>query len=136
MEIREVKKEEIKDFWKQEWRKFDEELGFQWKDRAVMLAAYEGSEILGAALIKLLGGCAYLEQLIIAKSQRGKGMGSSLMKEFENLAKKEGCHKLTIKTTDKMPGTIPFYKKHGYKIEATLKKYYFKHDWVIMSKFI
>ena len=136
MEIRQVKYKEIGDFWKQEWKLFDRELGFDWKYSTIMLAAYEGSDIIGAALIKLLGGVAYLEQLIVANNYRRKGIGSELMNKFEEISRKKGCHKLTLKTTDKIPGTVDFYRKHGFEVEATMKKYYFKLDWVIMSKFI
>jgi GNAT superfamily N-acetyltransferase len=136
MEIKQVKKNDVKGFQRREWKKFDRELGFEWKDEEVVLAAFQGSEVIGTANIKFLGNVAYLERLMVAKTQRGKGIGSALMEKYEKLACKKGCHKLRVKTAEWMGQNVSFYKKHGFKVEAKLKKDYHNKDWVILSKFI
>ncbi len=58
---------------------------------------------------------AHLHIDILEKYQR-KGIGSRLMKRFEEHVKKHGVNGIHLETSERNYKAVPFYKKHGYKI--------------------
>ncbi len=72
---------------------------------------------------RVLGGCngnigygwAYIDQLWVEESLRGKGYGTALMLAAENLAKQKNCVATAVNTMDWE--ALEFYKKLGYRVE-------------------
>ena len=54
---------------------------------------------------------AFIESLVIEKSQRGKGLGKLLMNQTEVMVKQMGFKKITLTTTDQMG----FYTRIGFQ---------------------
>jgi GNAT superfamily N-acetyltransferase len=78
-------------------------------------------EILGGINGIIYYGCLYVDMLWVRSLLRGKGWGTKLMQEAENLGKKEGCSFSTVNTMDWE--ALPFYEKLGYTIEFTREGY-------------
>jgi GNAT superfamily N-acetyltransferase len=72
---------------------------------------------------KIIGGCdgciyyncLYIDQLWLAASIRGNGLGTQLMYAAENFAQSQGAQFSTVNTMDWE--ALPFYQKIGYTIE-------------------
>lgn len=135
MEFKFIEKEDIEEFRKSEWDKFNQEKGYVWDETELWLAAFSGKEILGYAYFSIAGGVGKLIGLIVKKEARGTGVGSKLMDMYEEYCVEKGCHKLTLRTTPEvMESAFLLYKKKGFEIEAELKNDRFNFDDVIMSK--
>jgi GNAT superfamily N-acetyltransferase len=67
---------------------------------------------------------AYIEDVVVEKKYRKKGIGKSLLNVLLKYAKKKGCYKISLESKKK---NINFYRSCGYKLNAltmrkTLKK--------------
>lgn len=121
-------------FAKKEWKIFNKERGYDWKETKFFFIAQDEGKILGFVHFKINGGAAYLSQLIVKNNQRGKGIGHLLIKKFEDLAKKKRCHLAYLETSEKHKEALKFYKKHNYKIVAKLKNNKFHLTWYFLIK--
>lgn len=121
-------------FSRKEWQKFDRSIGYKRKERKFTFIAQNKREILGLIKFSIDGGAAYLSQLLVKDTQRGEGIGSLLIKKFENIAKKEKCHIAYLKTSENHKGALSFYKNQGYKIISTLKNNICHLDWFYLAK--
>lgn len=65
---------------------------------------------------------ALLEDMIILQEYQGQKLGSSLLTFALNLAKIEGCKRITLLTDDDNIKAHTFYKKHGFKA-STMKSF-------------
>jgi len=131
--LKPVKKEKSGAF-RREWETFDKEIGINWKERESTIGAFVSNRLAGYATLKMAGGVGYVGHLIVAQDFRGKGVGEALMGEAERICRKAGCHKLTVKTTEKHRAAFGLYKKLGYKTEAKLRKDKFKLTWHLLCK--
>lgn len=127
-------KKETDIFSQKVWRDFNKEKNYKWKEKKYNFIARKNKKIIGYIEFKILGGAAYLSQLIVSKKIRGKGIGELLLKKFENFSKSKKCHILYLETSEKHKEALRFYKKHGYKIVAKLKDNKFHFDWYYLSK--
>lgn len=71
-----------------------------------------------------------IEYIIVPKEYRKKGIGSNLLSEIE----KENINNITLEVRESNVTAINFYKKNGYKIEATRKNYYDNENGYLMMK--
>ena len=63
-------------------------------------------------------GWLFVDNLWVAEALRGRGVGTTLMREAERVAVERGCHSAFLDTFSfQAPG---FYQKLGYEIFATL----------------
>ena len=67
---------------------------------------------------QVCGKTAELEELIVTKKERGKGVGTALLAAAEEEAKKKGAKELGFTSTFKRKKAHEFYKKKGYKTTA------------------
>lgn len=96
------------------------------KRNAVRLSAVESGKELGAMYLYLIYNdshkqpYAFIEDLFVDETERGKGIGSALVKEAVAEAKRRGCYKLIGTSRMAREEVHRFYEKRG------LKKYGFE----------
>ena len=133
IKIQKVKEEDIKQFTKEQWALVNKEFGMEpWE--TFFFAAYKDWRLVGFTKIELRGDVAELRQILVHKDFRKQGIGEKLLKHFESLARKNNCRKVVLRVPDAYKEAIKFYKNREYKIEATLKNFYFGFNWYYMSK--
>ena len=81
---------------------------------AVQLKNEDGQVIAGAAA-RSFGDWLLLDTLWVSGELRGQKVGSELLNKIETAGKARGCIKCLLDTLNFQ--AMPFYKKHGYKIE-------------------
>lgn len=64
----------------------------------------------------------------VAARRRRKGIGETLMKSLENLARTSGFRALGLETQNTNVPAIRFYKKCGFEIEGIDLSFYSNHD--------
>jgi GNAT superfamily N-acetyltransferase len=108
-------------------------LDWEWKEAC--LAAYEGEDMVGAAVFRIRGGVAHLKDVISDRTRRSAGIGGTLVAAFVSRAQALGCHKLTLVTycEDK---SLRFYRRFGFEIEAVLHDDAFHADRCQMVRFV
>ena len=140
LEIREVDRQEIEDFLQEEWRPVNERMfgryeAGMWEVRRHGLAAYDKGRIVGAALFKIEAGLGKVGQVVTAADLRGRGIGRDLMARVEEICRREGCHKLSLKTYWNSEAQR-FYEKLGYEVEGILRRDMHGIDMCQMCKFL
>lgn len=63
---------------------------------------------------------ALLEDLVIAPTQRGNGIGSQLLKQAIETAKLHDCHRITLLTDLANESAQRFYQNHGFSFSAMI----------------
>lgn len=84
---------------------------------------------------KLEAGVGYIGNLLVAKTDRRRGVGKTLLTTFEAFAKEKGIHKIFFYTGKTWEARV-FYESFGYTVLAELPNHYLHHDFVLMNKFI
>ncbi len=62
---------------------------------------------------------AWVNDLVVTESARGKGIGSSLLAEAETLARKRGCFRMSLETSAWREATHRFYRREGWTDNGT-----------------
>jgi GNAT superfamily N-acetyltransferase len=57
---------------------------------------------------------AIIENVIVTKSFRNKGVGKLLLAHASQLAENKGCYKVALMTGSKEPSTLKFYESAGF----------------------
>jgi len=89
-------------------------------DVGVIIIAIDSNKVIGMVNIlytvsTALGSrVAILEDMVVSPKARGKGMGSMLMKYSLDLAKQNGCKRITLLTDFDNDGVHRFYQQHGF----------------------
>lgn len=140
MEIFEVEQETVEGFLKREWKLVDESIfgrydPAMWEVQRHALAAYVDGEIVGAAIFRADAGLGKLSQIITAADCRGQGIGEAMLAKVEEICRREGCHKVTLKTYWDSEAQR-FYEKQGYVVEAVLRRDLHGADMCQMCKFL
>lgn len=87
-------------------------------DKTIYLA-YSGSECIGQIILKKdWNKYAFIEDICVAKSARGKGIGSALIEKAIEWAKNTGLMGLALETQDNNLLACRFYVKCGFVIGA------------------
>jgi predicted N-acetyltransferase YhbS len=66
------------------------------------------------------GDTAWVDEILVSPSRRGRNIGGMLMQEFEQRAATDGCKLVSLATA----GAGPFYSKRGYETKAGYYKKY------------
>lgn len=114
------------------WPAHNREQGITWDLRTYGLLAKRAGELVGAATIKIIGGSATLEQIVVAHGRTHEGIGSALLHEFERLARDTHCHVMELETAESQ--ARPFYEKHGFRVIAIKPNSKFGQTWYLMQK--
>ena len=82
----------------------------------ILVGAFDDDKILACCLLtKADHHTVRLRQMAVKKSQQGKGIGHSMMRFAETLAKDKGFKKLMMHARDT---AIGFYEKQGYRVKG------------------
>ena len=95
----------------------------------VVLARKDG-EVVGFALFfhnfsTFLGKPGlYLEDLYVRPRWRGRGVGTALLAEAVDRARKAGCHKMALQVWPHNAAAIALYERFGFQREGYLTRHY------------
>ena len=82
----------------------------------ILIGAFDEDEMMGCCiLIDMKNGCVRLRQMAVQKNMQGKGIGESIIRFAENLARDKGYKAITMHARDT---AIGFYEKYGYKVKG------------------
>lgn len=90
------------------------------KPLAVQIKNQSGEVIAGAAA-RTFGDWLLLDTLWVSDELRGQNLGSKILYKLEQAGKNRGCVKSLLDTLNFQ--AMPFYKKHGYKIQWIQESY-------------
>lgn len=140
MEINEVGREDIEDFLLREWKPVNERMfglydPAMWDVQRYALAAFDNEMVVGAVVFKIDAGLGKVTQIITAGDHRGKGIGRALMQRAEEICRREGCHKVSLKTYWNSEAQR-FYQEQGYMVEGILRRDTHGIDMCQMCKFL
>lgn len=122
-------------------------LGWRWDSRKVLkaiknprtivLVAKIRSEFVGFGIMDYYQKKANLNLLAVSKYFRNRGIGSELVIELEEIAKRNGIENIYVQVREKNVRAQEFYEKLGYGIIDITRKYYNgKENAVIMYNYI
>ncbi|GAP35005.1 GNAT family N-acetyltransferase [Piscinibacter sakaiensis] len=80
-----------------------------------------GARLLGGAVGRTWGACCELQQLWVEAAERGRGVGSALLADFEQAARARGCRIFYLTTLSYQ--APDFYRRHGYRVLAQIDGY-------------
>jgi [ribosomal protein S18]-alanine N-acetyltransferase len=67
---------------------------------------------------------AHIITLDVTEKHRGHGVGSALLQKLESNLAARGVRSILLETATENVAAVAFWQRHGYRIEATLKRYY------------
>ena len=105
-------------------------------DKTTYIMAREKEQIIGFAGISVCLDEATLNNIVVKKSCRGKGIGGELLESIIELCSDMKMKSLTLEVDTQNLPAINLYKKFGFKNIGTRKKYYNNtNDAFIMTKY-
>ena len=90
------------------------------------VVAVDGARIAGFILTEENPPLAHIITLDIAEAHRRQGVASALLTESEKNLALRGVRSILLETAIDSEGAVAFWKRHGYRIEAVLKRYYLR----------
>ncbi len=89
-----------------------------------VVVAYDGATSVGCGAIKEYENeTMEVKRMFVTPDNRGKGIGSVVLKELEAWAKELGYNKCILETGEKQPEAIQLYKNNGYSIIPNYGQY-------------
>lgn len=88
------------------------------------IVAADGKQIAGFILTEENPPLAHVITLDVAETHRRHGVGSALLEESEKNLTLRGVRSILLETAIGNEAAVAFWKRHGYRIEAVLKRYY------------
>jgi [ribosomal protein S18]-alanine N-acetyltransferase len=88
------------------------------------IVAADGKRLAGFILTEENPPLAHIITLDVAETYRRQGLGSALLAEGEKNLALRGVRTVLIETAIENEAAVAFWKRHGYRIEAVLKRYY------------
>jgi [ribosomal protein S18]-alanine N-acetyltransferase len=67
---------------------------------------------------------AHIITLDVAEKQRRGGIGTALLQKLEANLSLRGVRSILLETATDNQAAVAFWQRHGYRIEAVLKRYY------------
>jgi [ribosomal protein S18]-alanine N-acetyltransferase len=88
------------------------------------LIAMEDAHTAGFVITEENPPLAHIITLDVAEKFRRRGVGSALLAESEKNLAFRGVRHILLEAATSNEAGIAFWQRHGYRIEATLKRYY------------
>jgi len=92
----------------------------------------DAGEVAGGLNGATYRGWLFVENLVVRKDHRGQGLGSRLLTEAEDEARRRGCIGSYLDTYSFQ--ARPFYEKHGYTVFGALGDFPPGHQRFFLSK--
>src|SRR5258707_14708404 len=86
--------------------------------------AVEGDHLAGFVLSEENPPLAHIITLDVAEKQRRNGVGTALLRQLESNLSARGVRSVLLETAMDNEAAVAFWQRHGYRIEATLKRSY------------
>jgi [ribosomal protein S18]-alanine N-acetyltransferase len=90
------------------------------------VVAIEENHIVGFVLSEENPPLAHIITLDVVEKQRRSGVGTALLQKLEADLAARGVRSILLETATDNEAAVAFWKRHGYRIEATLKRYYLR----------
>ena len=105
-------------------------------DRAIVLA--EEEEILGYAILRVLGVEGELESIAVKKKHQGKGFGKQLLREILSIGDREAIQKIFLEVRESNAPAKAIYEREGFRAFSKRKAYYRdpEEDAILMERTI
>ena len=105
-------------------------------DKTKYIIAKEKNEVVGFAGISVIFDEATLNNIVVKKSCRGKGIGSEMLETLIDLCSDMNLKTFTLEVSVENTPAIKLYEKFGFKNLGIRKKYYNNTtDAYIMTKY-
>jgi ribosomal protein S18 acetylase RimI-like enzyme len=91
---------------------------------AQCLVAEEGKHIVGFLVAEENRPLAHIITLDVEEGQRKRGVGGALLAEMEQNLAARGVQAILLEAAVNNETAVAFWRKHGYRSEAVLKRYY------------
>ena len=88
------------------------------------IVAADGKRIAGFILTEENPPLAHIITLDVAERHRRQGVGTAVLLQSEKNLALRGVRSILLETAIDNEGAVAFWKRHGYRIEAVLKRYY------------
>lgn len=109
---------------------------YTWEgDERFITARNDSGELLGFVTLSTEGGVVWIEECLVFEKNRKQGIGTKLLTNLLEEAKRLNCHKIILETNENL-AAMNLYKKFGFNVEARLKDHYAHLEHVLMSLFI
>ena len=86
--------------------------------------AEESGRIVGFTVSEENPPLAHIITLDVTEKHRRLGVGTALLQQLESNLAARGVRSILLETANDNEAAVAFWKRHGYRIEATLKRYY------------
>jgi [ribosomal protein S18]-alanine N-acetyltransferase len=90
------------------------------------VVAVEEGHIVGFVLSEENPPLAHIITLDVAEKHRRQGVGTAMLRQVEENLALRGVRSVLLETATDNEAAVAFWKRHGYRIEATLKRYYLR----------
>src|SRR3989344_8757793 len=136
MKISLTNSKEVYEFLNKEWNSFfnSKKVKRQTKPQYYFFKIEENNKIAGASVLSVKSNIGTIEDILIKKDCREKGIGKELLKSIENKAREENCRKILLKTSNIHTEAKSFYLSNGYKQIAALPNLWYNSDWYFFVK--
>ena len=88
------------------------------------VVAEEGGRIVGFIVSEENPPLAHIITLDVDAKHRRRGLGTALLETLESNLAARGVRSILLEPATDNEAAVAFWKRHGYRIEATLKRYY------------
>lgn len=88
------------------------------------IVAEDAKRIVGFVLSEEHPPLAHIITLDVAETHRRQGAGSAMLLELEKNFARRGIRTVLLETAIDNEPAVAFWKSHGYRVEAILKRYY------------
>lgn len=88
------------------------------------VVATEDGQIAGFVLSEENPPLAHIITLDVDEKHRRQGVGAALLQKLESDLGARGVRSILLETASDNEAAVAFWQRHGYRIEATLKRYY------------
>jgi len=131
-EIRKYRPEDFEQLWQLDQTCFSREIAYSRDElayylrapRAFCFVAEEIGEPVGFILGHQQRGDGHVVTLDVARHVRRTGLASILMQKLEASFASLGCDSLMLEVAVNNRAGLSFYKKHGFSVVKTLRRYY------------
>ncbi len=90
------------------------------------VVAVDENHIAGFVLSEENPPLAHIITLDVAEKQRRNGIGTALLQKLESNLTARGVRTILLETATDNEAGVAFWRRHGYRIEGTLKRYYLR----------